>query len=91
MNLLNVVQLLAALAPLVKTAVETAEQVFGPSKGAEKLADATKRVEAALPKVAEVAGQLEAARAAVVPMIEATVAAANAAGVLKKRGGRRKK
>lgn len=90
-NLLGIVQVLSLLAPLVKTGVETAEGIFGPMKGAEKLADATRRVNAALPKVAELAGQLEAARAAVAPMIEATVAAANAAGVFKKPKRRRAK
>jgi len=84
MTLRGIVQMLAALAPLVKSGVEAAEQVFGPMKGAEKLAEATRRVEAAIPKVAELAGHVEAARAAVKPMIEATVAAANASGAFKK-------
>lgn len=85
MNFLGILQILGALVPLVKSGVELAESTIGPGRGTEKLARATQAVNEALPKVAELAGQLEAARAAVGPMIEATVAAANAAKKPKRR------
>jgi hypothetical protein len=83
MNLSLILQGLIALAPLVTSAVETAEKVFGPTKGAAKLKDAVARVEGALPDVAELAGNVDAARAAIQPMVEAAVSAANAAGVFR--------
>lgn len=80
-SLIGIVQLLSLLAPIVKDAVALAEDTIGPGKGTEKLAHAVESIEGALPKVASLAKNAEAVRAAVVPMIEATIAAAKAADV----------
>lgn len=91
MNLLGVLQLLTTLAPLVKGAVEAAEALFGAGRGTAKAKHALDAVSQALPGVAALAGQVDAARAAVGPLIEATVAAANASGAFKRSKRRRKK
>lgn len=90
-GLVGVLQLLSLLAPIVKTGVELAEQAIGPGRGTEKLVRAVDHVEQALPKVEQLAGQVDAVRAAVKPLIEATVAAANASGAFKRSRKKRAK
>lgn len=77
MNIFGALQALSTLVPLVINAVGAAEAFIGPRKGTEKLKHATRIVEDALPQVGALAQNIDAARAAIVPLIEATVAAAN--------------
>lgn len=89
-----VVNALATLVPIVVQAVGAAEAFLGPKTGAEKLQHATRIVEGAIPQVKELAQNVDAAKAAIGPMIEAVVAAANAdrpAKPAKRKSPRRKK
>lgn len=90
-GLLTALQLIQLAAPLVKSAVDLAETTFGAGNGTRKLAHAVATVESALPQVARLAQNADAVRAAVKPLIEATVAAANAAEKPAPRARRRKK
>lgn len=88
MSLLAVLSIINALVPVVRAAVSTAESVFGPGRGSEKLSHAVSAVEEALPQVDTLARNIDAARAAARPLIEATVAAANVAGDFKRSAPR---
>lgn len=85
MTFLKFVMMMADLVPLVSAAVSTAETIIGPGKGTEKFKYAVEAVKDAIPTVKNLAGVADEAIKAVEPLIETTVAAANAATKRKRK------
>lgn len=82
-NLLQILTLIAGLLPLVHQTVLVVEQAIpGAAKGAQKLDAATQIVSAVLPAVGATAQQIEALQPAIRGVINGTVSAMNAGGVL---------